>query len=119
MNELAPAVRNLLEHFAVLQPTLAVQTVKVSPELYASLDRNFDQFRGHVLMTDIELHDQGGAADIASPSERVFPLFRIHEKGNHVPIAYAYAADNADRFGLNLGWFYILCREKDQGAPEA
>lgn len=86
-------------------------------------------------LTEIELHDQGGAADIdwpdgrtlefvihtrafASPSDRVFPLYRIHEKGNHVPIAYAYAVDDADRFGLNLGWFYILCREKDQGAPE-
>jgi hypothetical protein len=86
-------------------------------------------------LTEIELHDQGGSAEIdwpdgrtlefvihtrefASPSERVFPLYRIHEKGNHVPIAYAYAVDDADRFGLNLGWFYILCREKDQGAPE-
>jgi hypothetical protein len=86
-------------------------------------------------LTEIELHDQGGAAEIdwpdgrtlefvihtrefASPSDRVFPLYRIHEKGNHVPIAYAYAVDDADRFGLNLGWFYILCREKEQGAPE-
>jgi len=86
-------------------------------------------------LTEIELHDQGGSADIdwpdgrklefvihtrefASPTDRVFPLYRIHEKGNHVPIAYAYAVDDADRFGLNLGWFYILCREKEQGAPE-
>lgn len=85
-------------------------------------------------LTEIEVHDQGGAADIAwpdgrtlefqlhdrefsSPSERTFPLFRIHEKGNHIPIAYAYAVDDADRFGLNLGWFYTLCRLKEQGAP--
>jgi hypothetical protein len=77
-------------------------------------------------LTKIELHDQGGEADIAwpdgrtltftihtraftSPSERVFPLFRIHEKGQTVPIAYAYAVDDAERFGINLGWFYTLC----------
>ncbi len=77
-------------------------------------------------LTTIDLDDQGGEADIAwpdgrtltfvihrrafaSPPDREFVLFRIHEKGNHVPIAYAYAGDAADRFGLNLGWFYILC----------
>jgi hypothetical protein len=74
----------------------------------------------------IRLHDQGGEADIAwpdgrtltftihsraftSPPDREFPLFRIHEKGKTVPIAYAYAVDDAPRFGLNLGWFYVRC----------
>lgn len=74
----------------------------------------------------IRLHDQGGEADIpwpdgrtltftiharafTSPPEREYPLFRIHEKGQDVPIAYAYAVDDAARFGLNLGWFYIRC----------
>ncbi len=74
----------------------------------------------------IHLHDQGGEADIAwpdgrtltftihsraftSPPDREYPLFRIHEKGKVVPIAYAYAVDNATHFGLNLGWFYIRC----------
>lgn len=81
-------------------------------------------------LMDIGLHDQGGEADIkwpdgrdlkfvihtrafSSPPDREFPLFRIHDKKNMaVPIAYAYAVDDADRFGLNLGWFYILCRMK-------
>ena len=85
-------------------------------------------------LTTVELHDQGGEADIAwpdgrtltfiihtraftSPSERVFPLFRIHDKRDRtVPIAYAYAVDDADRFGLNLGWYYTLCRVKEDGA---
>ena len=74
----------------------------------------------------IHLHDQGGEADIlwpdgrtltftihsrafSSPPDREFPLFRIHEKGKDVPIAYAYAVDDAARFGLNLGWFYTRC----------
>lgn len=81
-------------------------------------------------LTDIELHDQGGEADIkwpdgrdlafvihtrafTSPPDREFPLFRIHDKKNMtVPIAYAYAVDDAERYGLNLGWFYIRCQVK-------
>ena len=100
-----------------------------------TINYNLDgDMRKTEFLTEIEVHDQGGAADIAwpdgrtlefqlhdrefgSPSERKFPLFRIHEKGNTVPIAYAYAVDDADRFGINLGWFYTLCRLKDQGAP--
>ena len=74
----------------------------------------------------IRLHDQGGTADIpwpdgrtltftihtrafTSPPAHEFPLFRIHEKGKDVPIAYAYGVDGTARFGLNLGWFYIRC----------
>ncbi|MDX2142270.1 MAG: CpcT/CpeT family chromophore lyase [Rhodospirillaceae bacterium] len=81
-------------------------------------------------LTDIELHDQGGEAAIkwpdgrnlrfvihtrafTSPSERTFPLFRIHDaKDMTVPIAYAYAIDDSERYGLNLGWFYIRCGVK-------
>jgi hypothetical protein len=81
-------------------------------------------------LTDIELHDQGGEADIkwpdgrdlkfvihtrafTSPPDREFPLFRIHDKKDMaVPIAYAYAVDDAERYGLNLGWFYIRCQVK-------
>lgn len=86
-------------------------------------------------LTTIELDDQGGEADIAwpdgrtltfiihrrafaSPSDREFVLYRIHEKGNRVvPLAYAYAEDTALRFGLNLGWFYILCAPADVRTP--
>lgn len=77
-------------------------------------------------LTDVRLHDQGGAADIpwpdgrtltfriqsrafTSPADYVSPLFGVHEKGKTVPIAYAYTSQEANRFGLNLGWFYIRC----------
>jgi hypothetical protein len=81
-----------------------------------------------VKLTDIDVHDQGGEADIdwpdgrklafvihtrafTSPPDREFPLFRIHDRTNMtVPIAYAYAVDDAERYGLNLGWFYIRCQ---------
>jgi hypothetical protein len=85
-------------------------------------------------LTTIDVDDQGGEADIAwpdgrqltfvvhrraftSPSDREFVLYRIHEKGRHVPLAYAYAEDTATRFGLNLGWFYILCAPRDATPP--
>lgn len=82
----------------------------------------------------IHLHDQGGEAEIAWPDSRTlvftiheraftgipqreYPLFRIHEKGNSVPIAYAYAVDRNTRFGLNLGWFYIRCYDDSDISP--
>jgi hypothetical protein len=85
-------------------------------------------------LATIDVDDQGGEADIAwpdgrtltfivhrrafnSPPDREFVLYRIHEKGRHVPLAYAYAEDTATRFGLNLGWFYILCAPRDATPP--
>lgn len=61
------------------------------------------------------------ARAFASPPDREYPLFRIHEKGHDVPIAYAYAADDAARFGLNIGWFYVRCYAdgEDMGADAA
>lgn len=103
----------------------------------ASRSRNFscDIFGnpdGDMMNTEyirtIKLHDQGDIAEFPWPDgrmleftihrrafsaspERVYPLFRVHEKGNPVPIAYAYSEDDSTRFGLNLGWFYIRCAE--------
>ena len=74
----------------------------------------------------IRIDDQGGEADLkwpdgrtltfsiqnrafTDPPDREYPLFGVHEKGNPVPIAYAYAVDGSRRFGLNLGWFYVRC----------
>jgi hypothetical protein len=79
-------------------------------------------------LTTVRLHSEGGVAPIAypdgrqlslvlhrraftSPPERRFFILRLHEDGHHVPISYSYAQDTAPRFGMNLGWFYTLCRE--------
>ena len=79
-------------------------------------------------LMDISLHDQGGEADIkwpdgrdlkfvihtrafTSPPDRQFPLFRIHDKKN-MAMPITYAVDDAERYGLNLGWFYIRCAVK-------
>ena len=96
-------------------------------------DPNGEMAKTKFLKT-IHLHDQGGEAEIAWPDgrtlvftihtraftatpEREYPLFRVHEKGNPVPIAYAYAVDRNTRFGLNLGWFYIRCYDDADIAP--
>ncbi len=93
------------------------------------------EMRKTQFLKTIHLHDQGGEADIAwpdgrtltftihsraftSPPDREYPLFRIHEKGKDVPIAYAYAVDDAGRFGLNLGWFYIRCYAEGESLGE-
>jgi hypothetical protein len=93
------------------------------------------EMRKTEFLKTIHLHDQGGEADIAwpdgrtltftihsraftSPPDREYPLFRIHEKGQVVPIAYAYAVDDAGRFGLNLGWFYIRCYAEGEALGE-
>lgn len=77
----------------------------------------------------VELHDQGGVAEIAYPDRTGlklilhnrefragatdrFRILRLHEGNNPVPIAYGYAIVPAERFGFNLGWFYTLCRAK-------
>jgi len=52
-----------------------------------------------------------------SPSDRTYPIFRVHERSEHVPIAYGYAVAEAERFRLDLGWFYTLCRFESDNEP--
>ena len=42
--------------FAVIKPGLAVDTVDVSDELYAALDRDYDNFKGHSLVACHNFH---------------------------------------------------------------
>lgn len=41
----------LAEFFAVIKPDLLVDTVAVSPTIHAELDKNYDKFRSHVLVS--------------------------------------------------------------------
>jgi mannose-6-phosphate isomerase-like protein (cupin superfamily) len=38
--------------FAVLKPDLSVDTVPVTPTIYPDLDANYQQFKGHVLVSE-------------------------------------------------------------------
>lgn len=44
----------LTEVFAVLKPDLSVDTVPVTPSIYAELDSKFNRFRNHVLISEHE-----------------------------------------------------------------
>ncbi len=78
-------------------------------------------------LTEVSLHDQGGSAAIdypggrklslvlhnrafSTPTNNRFRILRLHEDNPTVPLAYAYAGTETERFGINLGWFYTLCR---------
>jgi hypothetical protein len=111
------------------------QGVRARPftcNVFASADGDM---AGTTYLQTIQLHDQGGVAELDWPdgrqlvftihtrafsaaSDRQYPLFRVHEKGNPVPIAYAYSVDQDTRFGLNLGWFYIRCFENSDMPAE-
>lgn len=43
--------KNLAETFAVLRPDLTAMPVAVTPTVYEELDRDFDDFHGHVLVS--------------------------------------------------------------------
>lgn len=52
MSEARETVQRLADAFAVLTPDLSLEARNVSPTLYASLDRDFNGFRGHVLIAE-------------------------------------------------------------------
>ena len=49
---MSETAHSLQHSFAVLDPRLRLSPVAVTPQLYAELDRDFDQFRGHVLIAE-------------------------------------------------------------------
>ncbi len=42
---------SLFKHFAVLKPDLQLEQRPVTPDFYETLDYDYDQFRGHVLIS--------------------------------------------------------------------
>ena len=71
--------------FAVIGPDLGVTPVPVTPELYANLDRDFDAFRGHMLVSKHafegdwptwEKHPAGDEIVVLMEGEAVFLLDR-------------------------------------------
>ena len=45
---------NLADTFAVLKPDLKVEPIEVTPTIYEDLGKNFDGFKGHVLISIFE-----------------------------------------------------------------
>lgn len=63
----------LQDTFAVLKPDLSVETVDVTPTLYAELDARFDRFKGCVLVSTHEFD-----AD--------WPTWEIHPTGDEIVV---------------------------------
>lgn len=51
---MAEMINKALETFAVLKPDLNINTVKVEPGLYENLDKDFNNFKGHILVSTYE-----------------------------------------------------------------
>jgi len=73
-------MHDLATTFAVLGPRLEVTTVPVTPSLYGNLDRDFDGFRGHVL---VSLHT----------FDRDWPTWERHPAGDEIVVLLAGRAE--------------------------
>ena len=49
---MTPEARKLAEVFTVIKPDLRAEPVPVTPDIYEKLDENYDQFRGHTLVSE-------------------------------------------------------------------
>jgi len=69
----------LQDAFAVLKPDLAVETVDVSPTLYADLDARFNLFKGCVLVSTHEFDED-------------WTTWEIHPSGDEIVVLLSGAA---------------------------
>lgn len=51
---------NLQDTFAVLKPDLLFDLIKVSPTIYQELDENYNNFKGHTLVSTYEFDSDWG-----------------------------------------------------------
>ena len=69
----------LQEAFAVVKPDLSVETVEVTPTLYADLDVRFDRFKGCLLVSSHEFDGD-------------WPTWEVHPSGDEIVLLLAGAA---------------------------
>lgn len=58
---MAIPIKNMVETFAVLTPSLRLRPAEVTPSLYADLDSEYAGFRNHVLISSHEFSDDWSA----------------------------------------------------------
>lgn len=56
-----PDVHRILDRFAILKPDLGVTTIEVGPTLYETLDKDFNAFKGHSLVSVHEFSEPWGS----------------------------------------------------------
>ena len=62
------------ETFAVLKPDLSVDTIEVTPSIYAELDARFANFKSHVLVSSYEFAADWGAWEIHPAGDEIVVL---------------------------------------------
>ncbi len=70
---------DLAEVFAVLRPDLSVDTVPVTPSIYAELDSRFNRFRNHVLISEHEFAES-------------WPTWERHPAGDEIVVLLSGSA---------------------------
>ena len=73
-------MHDLAKVFAVLRPDLSVAPVTVTPSLYEGLDRDFDHFRGHVLVSQHSF-------------DRDWPTWEKHPAGDEIVVLLSGVAE--------------------------
>lgn len=73
---MSETAHSLPQTFAVLDPRLRLTPVAVTPQLYADLDRDFDDFRGHALIAEYAF-------------ERDWPTWECHPAGDELVLLLA------------------------------
>ncbi|MFC3853228.1 cupin domain-containing protein [Salinispirillum marinum] len=77
---------NLADDFAVLKPNLTVETVSVSPTVYAELDAKYNQFKNHALVSQYEFSED-------------WPTWERHPAGDEIVVLLSGKADMMLRVG--------------------
>lgn len=76
---MSSAAMDLAEVFAVLRPDLSVDTVPVTPSIYAELDSRFNRFRNHVLISEHEFAES-------------WPTWERHPAGDEIVVLLSGSA---------------------------
>jgi uncharacterized cupin superfamily protein len=62
------------ETFAVLKPDLSIETVAVTPAVYAELDARFEHFKSHVLISSYEFDSDWGVWEMHPAGDEIVML---------------------------------------------
>jgi mannose-6-phosphate isomerase-like protein (cupin superfamily) len=64
----------LSDTFSVIKPDQSVETIEVSPTIYQQLDENFNQFKGHQLVSLYEFNEDWNAWEIHPKGDEIVVL---------------------------------------------
>ena len=60
--------------FSIIKPDQSVETIDVSPTMYQQLDENFNQFKGHQLVSLYEFNDDWSSWEVHPKGDEIVVL---------------------------------------------